>query len=272
MPEETAKNIRIPVPGEEGKHTGHKIRTIVVSESKGIKALYCVKDKKIITYIFSKGKDWTLDKAKAWVNEHTKKEKKFEEVHVDQVEEFFKLLAIYEDGTTEIYLPNSPSFTLDKKIEEFTTGYKPEGEADDDDSGTPGAEPVEKNIDIIVDINKVDKQKQLIYGIFLVPEKADHDGDVIPEKNVEIVAHGFLTEYRTIDEMHKTIIKADIVESAIAWVDDLDFYGKKLKKGTWFGAIKVHDRDVWDKVLSGEYKAFSVRVAGIREPIKEGGQ
>jgi len=142
------------------------------------------------------------------------------------------------------------------------------------DGGAGEEELMDKNKEVNsqfteLTIAKVDKDKRIVYGVFLVPEKADHDGDVIAVDDVEKVAHGFIAEYRTIDEMHKDIIRADIVESAIAWEDDFDFYGKKLKKGTWFGAIKIYDKDVWEKVKSGVYQGFSVRISGVREEIKE---
>lgn len=262
MPEENDKNIRIPVKGEEGKHTGHKIRTIVVSASQGIKALYCVDDKKIITYIFAKNKGWTLKKAQAWVTEHTKVEKKLDEVWSGG-DEFDKIIAVNLKDLSQVdYLPNSDSFILEKEIEEFTTGI----------ANSIPDESAESNSEESIDICKVDKQKQIVYGVFLVPEKADHDGDVISAEDIEKVAHGFLVEYRDVDEMHsKTTMAADVVESGIAW-KDMDFYGKKITKGTWFGGIKIHDREVWEKVLTGEYKAFSVRIAGIREPIEEEGK
>jgi len=72
-PEETENYIRIPVPGEEGKHRGHRIRTITLSEREGIKALYCVDCKVITTYLFAKEKGWTMEKAKQWVKDHLKK-------------------------------------------------------------------------------------------------------------------------------------------------------------------------------------------------------
>ena len=120
-----------------------------------------------------------------------------------------------------------------------------------------------------MELLKLDKAKRIVYGLFLVPDTADHDGDVISQEDIEKVAHGFVSDYRTIDEMHKDVISADIVESAIAWEDGIEYYGKKLKKGTWFGAIKVHDKDVWEKVTGGTYKGFSVRISGVREPIEE---
>lgn len=67
--EVTENYIRIPVPGEQGKHDGHRIRTITISKEKGIKALYCGECKKNITYLFDKEK-WTVAEAQRWVDEH----------------------------------------------------------------------------------------------------------------------------------------------------------------------------------------------------------
>jgi len=64
-PEETETSFRIPT-GEDCEVTA----TITISEDQGITALYCGEEKKIRTYIFSKEKDWTMEKAKEWVEEH----------------------------------------------------------------------------------------------------------------------------------------------------------------------------------------------------------
>lgn len=122
-----------------------------------------------------------------------------------------------------------------------------------------------------MEIVKVDEEKRLVYGVFLWPEKADLDGDVISAEDIEKVAHGFMADHRVIDEMHKNVIDADIVQSAIAWSDDLDFFGKKLAKGVWFGAVQIHNEAVWEKVKGGLYKGFSVRISGVREPIGQEG-
>jgi len=108
MPEETGKNIRIPVTGETGKHSGHNIRTLVVSTAKGLKALYCIKCKKIITYIFAKSKGWDNDTAKELVKTHTESIKSLSEVNVDQEDDFLQIVADMKDGSIENYIPNSP--------------------------------------------------------------------------------------------------------------------------------------------------------------------
>ncbi len=70
-PEETDEFIRIPV--DTGNHEGHRIRTITISDSEGIKAIYCGTDKVVMTYLFAKDHDWTMAKARAWIKEHAKK-------------------------------------------------------------------------------------------------------------------------------------------------------------------------------------------------------
>lgn len=72
MPEETKDFIKLPVEGEEGKHKKHIIRWITVSKAKGIKGLFCIDCKKIITFIFIKKKGWTMKKAEKWMKEHNK--------------------------------------------------------------------------------------------------------------------------------------------------------------------------------------------------------
>lgn len=71
-PEETEDWIRIPVSGEGDKHGDHRIRTIVIDEGKGIRALYCGECKVIITYLFDKDKGWTIAVAQEWVDRNTK--------------------------------------------------------------------------------------------------------------------------------------------------------------------------------------------------------
>ena len=85
--EETENYIRIPVKGEEGKHKGHKIRWITVSAKEGIKGIYCIDCKKIITFVFDKKKGWTLEKAKKWMEEHGKAIEDIETKELEIIEE-----------------------------------------------------------------------------------------------------------------------------------------------------------------------------------------
>jgi hypothetical protein len=68
-PEVTEHYVRIPV---SARQSGDRIRTITVSASQGIKALYAANRKKILTYLFARSKGWTMSKARAWVQSHRK--------------------------------------------------------------------------------------------------------------------------------------------------------------------------------------------------------
>ncbi len=69
---ETIENYhRIPIESP-AKHKDHRIRTITISASKGIKALYCGECKRVITYLFDVEK-FSMQEAQTWVNEHKPK-------------------------------------------------------------------------------------------------------------------------------------------------------------------------------------------------------
>jgi len=67
-PEVTDNYVRIPV--RECTITA----TVDIAKEQGIKGLYCGTEKKFATYLFATDKGWTIDKAKAWVKEHDKKD------------------------------------------------------------------------------------------------------------------------------------------------------------------------------------------------------
>lgn len=73
-PEEADDLIRIPAKGEEGKHKKHKIRWMTVSKKEGIKGIYCIDCKKIITFVFDKKApyNWTMKRALKWMKDHGK--------------------------------------------------------------------------------------------------------------------------------------------------------------------------------------------------------
>ena len=66
MPEVTENYIHLPASKGHGKH---RLRTITLSDAKGIKALYCGTCKEIATYLFDK-KRWGMAEAKKWIREH----------------------------------------------------------------------------------------------------------------------------------------------------------------------------------------------------------
>jgi len=70
-PEETEDFIRIDNPGVGDCEV---TATIQISEDQGIQATYCGGTSEVRTYIFAKEKDWTMEKAQTWVDEHAEDE------------------------------------------------------------------------------------------------------------------------------------------------------------------------------------------------------
>ena len=130
-PEETEDYIHLPAKGEEGKHDGHRIRTITISDEEGIKALYCGECKKAITFLFDKSKGWTMAKAKKWMEEHGKNISSYyegmEEATLDNLEqEEFTIKDIEDEikyiakvGNTKPAMP----FQEEKQKEEPSKGF-----------------------------------------------------------------------------------------------------------------------------------------------------
>lgn len=84
-PEVTTNYVRIPVAAKE---KGDNIRTITISAKEGIKALYAVNRKLIVTYLFQKSKGWTMSKANTWIKAHNKSEKSLIEKSMKNVSRF----------------------------------------------------------------------------------------------------------------------------------------------------------------------------------------
>ena len=121
---------------------------------------------------------------------------------------------------------------------------------------------------------KVDKEKQLLYGPFLIPNKLiyRHDEKMgeyyvrFSSEQIEKIASKFNEDLnnKNINFQHTD----QKVEAFVAsnWLidggqDKSHNLGFDLPEGTWFGAVKVKDESFWiDKVKTDEVKGFSVEI------------
>jgi cation transport regulator ChaB len=121
-------------------------------------------------------------------------------------------------------------------------------------------EKIEKSVEFI----KVDKKKQIVYGVVYEPDTVDADGDFATSEEIEKAAHKFMKDYNNISIMHERIVPSiKVVESYIAPVDFL-FGNSKIKKGTWLIAVHVGDKEIWEKIENEEYTGFSMGGTGKR--------
>jgi len=111
--------------------------------------------------------------------------------------------------------------------------------------------------EFLTEVVKRDDEKRLVYGVVLVPDEEDSQGDICPPEVIERAAHGYLMKSRSVAEQHKELANAHVVESFIAPAD-LKYDGKQVRKGSWIIAVKIADDRLWKAVKDGEYSGFSI--------------
>jgi len=106
-----------------------------------------------------------------------------------------------------------------------------------------------------VDLQRIDKQHQVVYGVVYEPNAVDTHGETITEEAVLTMAWDFISEgkYAKIDVQHTFKESGcSVVESFIARDSDPDF-----PVGSWVLGVRCTD-SVWKSVLSGELNGFSL--------------
>lgn len=96
----------------------------------------------------------------------------------------------------------------------------------------------------------------------------DWDGDVTSPEDLEKAAYDFVLKYRVTGEQHEGEAKGSLVESVMFTKEKQEALGIPegiLPQGWWVG-FHVPDKEVFEKIKSGEYEMFSVQGTGYRAP------
>jgi len=126
---------------------------------------------------------------------------------------------------------------------------------------------IEQPININVEIFKSNEFEKLVSGWASVAKNADgslpldwHD-DIITAEELEKAAINFMLEYRESGEMHKGESKGTVVESIVFTKQKMEAMGipEGIIPEGWFITVKIHDDEVFKKVVDGEYKMFSIQ-------------
>jgi uracil-DNA glycosylase family 4 len=115
-------------------------------------------------------------------------------------------------------------------------------------------------------IFKADEERRLVYGVIAESDMVDAQRDVLSAHTIEDMAHDFMMRFRRFDERHSwRQIEAMPVES---WVfrEDVTLFGQLIKAVSWVVGVKIFDDVAWQKIRSGEYRAFSIGGKGVRTP------
>jgi len=119
-----------------------------------------------------------------------------------------------------------------------------------------------------VEIIKADAKEQIVYGIPLVPDTEDGQGDTVTPPQIARAAWGFMLKSQRFDFQHERLVpigEAAVVESYIAPVD-FDLNGKSVKAGSWVLATKIFSKELWARIEKGEINAYSINGRGSRRP------
>ena len=286
-PETTEKYHRIPV-------TDCKVTaTVTLSESKGIKALYCGDSKQIATYLFDVNK-WTMETAKVWISEQDKKEatKQDDSFNCKCTECGKEISSAVEcaevncpDCGSNMRTKGSPPTEKTEKAEIFECeciecGHKikskehcvnlkcPECGKQMRRADRPGTGKPEDNLkksEVKFDFKKVDNTEYIVGGVVYPSREVDSQGHFAVQTEVWKALKKYMIEKKHIKIMHKGIARSvPIIESYL--VEEDHHKGGKgdqflLSKGDWWIAVYLGDKqnlDVWTDVKSGKLTGFSM--------------
>ena len=121
-------------------------------------------------------------------------------------------------------------------------------------------------------ILKADNEQRMVWGwASVITENGvpvvDTQGDVIKAATMMKAATDFMLSTRVTKEMHMGGKVGEFVHSLPLTKDLANALGIQSDKEGWIVACKVYDDAVWQKVKSGELKAFSIGGRAKREKI-----
>ena len=115
---------------------------------------------------------------------------------------------------------------------------------------------------------KMDEEQHLVYGIVLVPDIEDLQGDIVSKEDIEAAAHDYLVNSRLIKAQHRAPTDAEVVESYITQ-QDLPMGRGVAPAGSWIMVTKVHSNAMWAAIKKGDITGYSIGGMGTREQIQE---
>jgi hypothetical protein len=141
----------------------------------------------------------------------------------------------------------------------------------------------------LVELKEINKDKQILLGALLIPNKPIYrkSGDeeyyiYFSKETVEKASQMYLMKGNqnnsTLEHQYElsglSLVESWIVEDEVH--DKSRKYGMNVPLGTWMGAVKVNNSEVWnDYVKTGKVKGFSIegyfvdKVERPKEPIKD---
>ncbi len=118
-------------------------------------------------------------------------------------------------------------------------------------------------------------ERQLAFGwASVVVDKlgrvvVDHDDDIIPVSELEKAAYAYVANKRGSSDMHQRMGIGTLVESVVLTQEKRNAMGIPPGEVGWWVGFHVEDREVWEKVRTGEYSELSIGGTARREQLRE---
>lgn len=132
----------------------------------------------------------------------------------------------------------------------------------------PKKAPFQKNDRVL----KVDEDRRIVWGWASVSKEdgeyvVDHHDDIIEPEVMAKAADDFMLDVRMAKAMHDGEGIGEVIHSLPLTEELGKALGIQCKREGWIIAMKIHDDDTWEKVKSGEFKAFSIGGMANRHAI-----
>jgi hypothetical protein len=129
--------------------------------------------------------------------------------------------------------------------------------------------------EFIFKIASTNDEKRLAFGWSVISRTADGaevfdlQNDGIDPDELEALAYKYVRFYRDAGALHNSKGKGVLIESFVSTLEKQKIMG--IPSGVipvgWWTGFYVTDDDVWEKVKSGEYAAFSIEGSAVREKV-----
>lgn len=141
----------------------------------------------------------------------------------------------------------------------------------------PINEVVKRDVRLIRESQRIQKatdgsDERFVFGVVLVPEDVDSQGDIYDQATVRNAAHSFLERFGgTMKLMHqgRPVTGLVVLESYVSRAEET--HGEEtFPIGTWFLAVRVRDDGLWEAIKRGDFTGFSIGGTAMREPLAQG--
>jgi|GEM_PF-1454375 hypothetical protein len=111
-----------------------------------------------------------------------------------------------------------------------------------------------------IEIKKIDKEKQMVYGVVYSPEEEDSQGQFTTVEEIEKAAEKFMKAGKTamVDKNHDEQAGQGFIKES--WIKkDIEPLFPDEKNGSWIVGIKVENENTWEEIKKGEITGLSMQ-------------